>query len=93
MHTESVSNDIVTLWELYRYGYLKITKPISINPRGGIAAPEFELSKKYPAVGYQTQPINITITVITPSTTSAEFEKLITSLRTAIDVAGIKTEL
>jgi hypothetical protein len=42
LDTESVSNDRVTLWELYRYGYLKITKPISISPRGGIAAPEFE---------------------------------------------------
>jgi hypothetical protein len=45
------------------------------------------------------QPINITITVITPSTISdqfrdflAKFEKLITSLRTAIDVDGIKTK-
>ena len=32
-----------------------ITKPISIYPRGGIAAPEFELSKKYPTVGYLTE--------------------------------------
>jgi hypothetical protein len=70
LHTESVSNDIVTLWEPSK---ATITKPISINPRGGVAAPEFELSKKYPAVGYQTQPINITITVITPSTTSGQF--------------------
>ena len=43
------------------------TKPISINTRGGVDA-EFELSKKYPTVGYLTQPINLTLTVIPPST-------------------------
>jgi hypothetical protein len=67
LDTESVSNDRVTLWEPSK---ATITKPISISPRGGIAAPEFEESKKYPTVGYLTQPINITITIITPSTTT-----------------------
>ena len=39
-----------------------ITKPISINPKGG-----FELSKKYPTGGYITKPISLTVTVIAPN--------------------------
>ena len=50
-----------------------LTKPISTNPRGGIVDPEFELSKKYPTVGYLTQPINLTVTVIPPSTINDQF--------------------
>jgi hypothetical protein len=50
-----------------------ITKPISTNPRGGLVDPEFELSKKYPTVGYLTQPINLTVTVIPPSTINDQF--------------------
>ena len=41
-----------------------ITKPISTNTNSGILDPEFELSKKYPTVGYLTKPINFTVTVI-----------------------------
>jgi hypothetical protein len=42
-----------------------LTKPISINiTHGAIDFPEFELSKKYPAVGYITKLINFTLTVI-----------------------------
>jgi hypothetical protein len=51
-----------------------LTKPISINTRGGIVDPEFELSKKYPTVGYITRPINITLTVISPRTISDQFK-------------------
>lgn len=50
-----------------------LTKPISINARGGIVDPEFELSKRFPTVGYLTQPLNLTITVIQPSTISDQF--------------------
>jgi hypothetical protein len=50
-----------------------LTKPISINARGGSVDPEFELSKKYPTVGYLTRPLNLTITVISPSSISDQF--------------------
>jgi hypothetical protein len=50
-----------------------ITKPISINTRGGTVDPEFELSKKYPTVGYLTKPINLTITVTSPRSISDQF--------------------
>ena len=46
------------------------TKPISTNPRDGFVDPEFEISKKYPTVGYLTQP-----TVIPPSTISDQFRE------------------
>jgi hypothetical protein len=49
------------------------TKPISINASGGIVDPEFELSKRFPTVGYLTQPLNLTITVIPPSTINDQF--------------------
>lgn len=51
-----------------------ITKPISINARGGVVDPEFELSKKYPTAGYLTKPINLTVTVIAPSTIADKFK-------------------
>ncbi len=50
-----------------------ITKPISINTRGGTVDPEFELSKKYPTVGYLTKPINLTVIVISPRSISDQF--------------------
>ena len=43
-----------------------LTKPISINEKGGIVDPEFELSKRFPTIGYITRPLNLTITVIPP---------------------------
>ena len=46
------------------------TKPISVDSRGGTVDPEFELSKKYPTVGYLTRPVNFTVTVIAPMTIS-----------------------
>jgi len=49
------------------------TKPISINPRGGFVDPEFELSKKYPTVGYISKPISLTVTVIAPSSITDKF--------------------
>jgi hypothetical protein len=51
-----------------------ITKPIFINTRGGTVDPEFELSKKYPTVGYLTKPINLTVTVISPMSISDQFK-------------------
>ncbi|HJT49396.1 MAG TPA: hypothetical protein VJ729_14520 [Nitrososphaeraceae archaeon] len=51
-----------------------LTKPISINTTRGSIDPEFELSKKYPAVGYLTKPINFTVTVIPPMTISEHFK-------------------
>jgi hypothetical protein len=51
-----------------------ITKPLSVSPRGGFVDPEFELSKKYPTVGYLTKPINLTVTVIAPSTITDKFK-------------------
>jgi hypothetical protein len=45
----------------------------STNARGGFVDPEFELSKKYPTVGYLTKPINLTVTVIAPSTIADKF--------------------
>lgn len=49
------------------------TKPISINTRGGTVDPEFEISKKYPTIGYLTKPINLTVTVISPKSISDHF--------------------
>jgi hypothetical protein len=37
-----------------------LTKPATINTRSGTVNPEFELSKKYPTVGYLTKPMNFT---------------------------------
>jgi len=50
-----------------------LTKPISINPRSGFIDPEFELSKKYPTVGYITKPISLTVTVIAPKSIADMF--------------------
>ncbi len=49
------------------------TKPISITTRGGAVHPEFELSKKYPTIGYLTKSINMTVTVISPKSISDQF--------------------
>jgi hypothetical protein len=50
------------------------TKPISINTTRGVVDPEFELSKKFPTVGYLTKPVNFTVTVIAPMTISEQFK-------------------
>jgi len=52
-----------------------LTKPISINEKGGIVNPEFELSKRLPTVGYITRPLNLTVTVIPLSTISDQFKE------------------
>ena len=36
--------------------------------------PEFELSKKYPTVGYLTKPVNLTVTVTLPKTIGNQFK-------------------
>ncbi|CAN5543507.1 hypothetical protein BH18THE2_BH18THE2_24120 [soil metagenome] len=51
-----------------------ITKPISINATRGAVDPEFELSKKYPTVGYLTKPVNFTVTLIAPMTIGEQFK-------------------
>ncbi len=50
------------------------TKPISTNTTRGVVDPEFELSKKFPTVGYLTKPVNFTVTVIAPMTISEQFK-------------------
>ena len=52
-----------------------ITKPINVDSVGGKVDPEFEISKKYPTVGYLTKPINLTVTVISPKTTNDQFKE------------------
>jgi hypothetical protein len=52
-----------------------LTKPISNNSRGGTVDPEFDLSKRFPTVGYLTHPLNLTITVIPPSSISDQFRE------------------
>jgi hypothetical protein len=50
-----------------------LTKPISINTKGG-ANPVFELSKRFPTAGYLIRSLNLTTTVIPPSTISDQFK-------------------
>jgi hypothetical protein len=52
-----------------------ITKPISTNTNSGTVDPEFELSKKYPTVGYLTKPVNFTVSVIPPMTINDKFKE------------------
>ena len=50
------------------------TKPTFITPLGGTVDPKFELSKKYPTVGYLTQSVNLTVTVIPPKGIDDQFK-------------------
>jgi hypothetical protein len=50
------------------------TKPTYISPRGGTVDPKFELSKKYPTVGYLTKPVNFTVTVVSPKSVEDQFK-------------------
>lgn len=52
-----------------------LTKPISVNTSHGAVDPEFELSKKYPTVGYLTKPVNLTVTVIAPMSIGEHFKE------------------
>ena len=52
-----------------------ITKPLSTNLSSGTVDPEFELSKKYPTVGYLTKPVNFTVSVIPPMTINDKFKE------------------
>ena len=63
------------------------TKPIYINTKGGID-PEFEISKKYPTVGYITLPVNLTITVIPLSTIGDQFREFWGVYGTAIGLTA-----
>jgi hypothetical protein len=51
-----------------------LTKPISMNTTHGAINPEFELSKKYPTVGYLTKPVNFTVTVVEPTSINEQFK-------------------
>jgi hypothetical protein len=51
------------------------TKPIFDSTVSGFIDPEFKLSKRYPTVGYITNPGNLTITVIPPPTINDEFKE------------------
>ena len=55
--------------------FVTITKPISTNTNSGTLDPEFELSKKYPTVGYLTKPVNFTVSVIPPMTINDKFKE------------------
>ena len=50
------------------------TKPIFDSTVSGFVDQEFKLSKRYPTVGYITNPGNITITVIKPLNIYDEFK-------------------
>jgi hypothetical protein len=51
------------------------TKPLSVNSSDGMVDPEFELSKKFPTVGYLTKSINLTITVTSPKNIGDQFKE------------------
>jgi cytosine/uracil/thiamine/allantoin permease len=64
------------------FTYLKIMlnaqllfSTISTNTNSGTVDPEFELSKKYPTVGYLTKPVNFTVSVIPPMTINDKFKE------------------
>jgi hypothetical protein len=50
------------------------TKPIFNDTVSGFVSPEFQVSKKYPTIGYITSPANLTITVIPPLNASEAFD-------------------
>ena len=50
------------------------TKPTFITPLGGTLDPKFELSRKYPTVGYLTKPANFTVTVVAPMSITEQFK-------------------
>jgi len=52
----------------------KLTKPISVNTTRGTVDPKFELSKKFPTVGYLTKPVNFTAAVIAPMIITEQFK-------------------
>jgi len=45
-----------------------------MNTTHGAINPEFELSKKYPTVGYLTKPVNFTVTVVEPTSINEQFK-------------------
>ena len=51
-----------------------LSKPLSVNTTRGAVDPEFDLSKRYPTVGYLTKPLNFTVTVMAPMTISEQFK-------------------
>lgn len=51
------------------------TKPTFIAPLGGALDPKFSLSKKYPTVGYLTQPVNLTVTITPPMDIEDQFKE------------------
>lgn len=51
------------------------TKPTFIAPLGGALDPKFSLSKKYPTIGYLTQPVNLTVTITPPMDIEDQFKE------------------
>ena len=51
-----------------------LSKPLSVNTTRGAVDPEFDLSKRFPTVGYLTKPLNFTVTVMAPMTISEQFK-------------------
>lgn len=51
------------------------TKPTFIAPLGVALDPKFSLSKKYPTVGYLTQPVNLTVTITPPMDIKDQFKE------------------
>ena len=48
----------------------------TVNKVSGVVDPEFQVSKKYPTIGYITSPVNLTIDVIPPLTLNETFMAL-----------------
>ena len=48
----------------------------TVNKVSGVVDPEFQVSKKYPTIGYITSPVNLTINVIPPLTLNETFMAL-----------------
>ena len=51
-----------------------LSKPLSVNTTRGAVDPEFDLSKRFPTVGYLTKPLNFTVTVMAPLTIGEQFK-------------------
>jgi hypothetical protein len=51
-----------------------LSKPLSENTTRGTVDPEFDLSKRFPTVGYLTKPLNFTVTVMAPMTISEQIK-------------------
>ena len=60
-----------TFMRYYRHSVTPATA--AVDKVTGVVDPEFQVSKKYPTIGYITGPVNLTIDVIPPLTFSETF--------------------